>query len=120
MEQLGSYLKSQRESKQIDIRDVSTETKIAVNWLQVIENDMWDELPGRTFAKGYAKAYAKALGLDIDDVLGRYDLMYTKEDNHQVGDAVVKLTKKRGRRLYSILFIAGFLLLVALVVYWLV
>ena len=48
-------------------------------------------------------------------ILGRYDLMYTKEDSHQVGDDVVKMTRKRGRRLYHVLFVAGFLLLVAVV-----
>lgn len=120
MELLGSYLKAQREMRQVDIRAISDETKIAVNWLQVIEGDMWDELPGRTFARGYAKAYAKALGLDMEEVLSRYDQMYIKEDEVEVGNDIVTLTKKRGRRIKPII-IAIFLILVATgLIVWLI
>lgn len=99
MEQLGSYLKTQRELRQIDIHDVSAVTKIGVIWLQIIEEDKWDDLPGKTFARGYTKAYATALGLDIDDVMSRYDNMYSGMDMIEVGDNIVKLTKKRTSRL---------------------
>jgi cytoskeletal protein RodZ len=121
MEQLGVYLKRQRELRQVDIHDISDETKIAVNWLQVIEEDMWKELPGRVFARGYAKAYAKALGLDLDEVLNRYDHMYAQEENVEIGNEIVSLTKKRSARLKSLIPIAILLVIVVVgLVIWLV
>lgn len=121
MEQLGDYLKKQRELRQVDIRDISAETKIAVNWLQVIEEDMWDELPGKTFAKGYAKAYAKALGLDADDVISRYELMYAENDQIEVGDNIVKKTVKRNHPIKKFLpLIILLVLAIAALIIWLV
>lgn len=96
MEQLGTYLKTQRELRQIGLSKIAEETKISVNWLKFIEEDQWDGLPGKTFARGYTKAYAIALGLDVDDVLSRYDHMHLEADKVDVGTDVVKIAKRRG------------------------
>lgn len=73
MESLGQYLKTQREIRKVGLPDISDETKIAVNWLEAIEEDKWANLPGKAFARGFIKAYSKSLGLDVEDVLLRYD-----------------------------------------------
>jgi cytoskeleton protein RodZ len=72
-ETLGKYLKNQRESKKISLRDVSKNTRVREHILRAIEEDQLDLLPAATYVKGFLLAYAKYLRLDPDDVLLRYE-----------------------------------------------
>ncbi len=73
MESLGHYLKVQRKLRGITLSDVSAASKVAPNWLVLLENDAFDKLPGEIFTKGYLRLYAECLGLDADDGLLRYE-----------------------------------------------
>ncbi len=72
-ETLGSYLKNQRESKKISLREVSKNTRVREHILRAIEEDQHDLLPAATYVKGFLLAYAKYLRLDPNDVLLRYE-----------------------------------------------
>ena len=72
-ETLGKYLKNQRESKKISLRDVSKNTRVREHILRAIEEDQLDLLPAATYVRGFLLAYAKYLRLDPDDVLLRYE-----------------------------------------------
>ncbi len=72
-ETLGSYLKNQRESKKISLREVTKNTRVREYILRAIEEDRHDLLPAATYVKGFLLAYAKYLRLDRNDVLLRYE-----------------------------------------------
>lgn len=72
-ETLGSYLKSQRESKKISLREVAKNTRVREKILRAIEEDQYALLPPATYVKGFLLAYAKYLRLDPNDVLLRYE-----------------------------------------------
>ncbi len=72
-ETLGSYLKSQRESKKISLREVAKNTRVREQILRALEEDQYDLLPPATYVKGFLLAYAKYLRLDPNDVLFRYE-----------------------------------------------
>jgi len=71
-ETLGKYLKTQRESKKISLREVAKNTRVREYILRAIEEDQHDLLPPATYVKGFLLAYAKYLKLDPNDVLLRY------------------------------------------------
>lgn len=71
-ETLGKYLKTQRESKKISLREVAKNTRVRENILRAIEEDRHDLLPPATYVRGFLLAYAKYLKLDPNDVLLRY------------------------------------------------
>jgi cytoskeleton protein RodZ len=71
-ETLGKYLKMQRESKKISLREVAKNTRVRENILRAIEEDQLDRLPPATYVKGFLLAYAKYLKLDPNEVLLRY------------------------------------------------
>lgn len=73
METLGQYLKREREFRQISLREVATATRIGLSALQALEEDRCETLPGEVFVRGYLKSYARHIGLDLSDVLLRYD-----------------------------------------------
>lgn len=70
---LGTYLKREREFRQITLEEVSMGTRIGRTALEALEADHYDTLPGPTFVKGYLKAYAQHIGLDAADVVLRYE-----------------------------------------------
>jgi cytoskeleton protein RodZ len=72
-ETLGKYLKNQRESKKISLREVANNTRVREHLLKAIEEDQYHLLPPATYVKGFLLAYAKYLRLDPKEVILRYE-----------------------------------------------
>jgi cytoskeletal protein RodZ len=72
MGSLGSYLKRERELRQMSIAELAQITRIPARVLQHLENDAHNELPADVFVRGFLRSYANALGLDDESVLARY------------------------------------------------
>lgn len=60
----GILLRRAREEAQLTIEQISAETRISQRHLRQIEEGDFDGMPGRTYAIGFARSYAKAVGLD--------------------------------------------------------
>ena len=61
---LGTILKNKRLELGRSIEQLSAMTRIHSKTLQVLEEDNFAELPARAFTRGFIVSYAKALGLD--------------------------------------------------------
>ena len=62
---LGAYLKRERESRGVTLAEVAAETRVPVASLQSLEEDRLDELPGDVFVRGFLRAYARCIELDL-------------------------------------------------------
>jgi len=76
----GSWLRQQREIRNINLREISDNTKIAMRYLEALEEDRFEVLPAPIFAKGFLREYAKYVGLDPDEVVNFY---LTAEQRHR-------------------------------------
>lgn len=63
MQGIGKILKDEREKRGITLAEVAEATKIRTKYLDAIENDKFDVLPGEVYAKGFVTAYLKYLGI---------------------------------------------------------
>lgn len=72
MESLGQFLKKEREHRGIKIQEIANETNIGSGFLEALEEDNYDDLPGKVFVRGFLRAYANFVGLDAEDVLNRH------------------------------------------------
>jgi transcriptional regulator with XRE-family HTH domain len=72
MGSLGQELREEREARHISIEEIASSTKIVSRYLEALEDDRLDIMPGGFFIRGIIRAYAKAVGLDPEQVLGRY------------------------------------------------
>jgi len=61
---LGERLRLAREDKGMSLDDIAGRTRIPIRHLQNIEIEDWDALPAVTYAIGFARSYANAVGLD--------------------------------------------------------
>jgi cytoskeleton protein RodZ len=65
----GSTLRSAREAAGLSVDDVAQQLKLAPRQVRALEDDDFQHLPGRTFARGFARNYARFIQLDPDRVL---------------------------------------------------
>lgn len=70
MQGIGEILKRAREEQGISLDEVAEATKIRSKYLRALEEEQFDALPGDVYARGFATAYLKYLGIkDRPDVL---------------------------------------------------
>jgi cytoskeleton protein RodZ len=70
----GEHLKREREMRGVSLAEIAAATRIASRFLQAIENEQWDQLPGGVFNKGFVRAVAHYLGLDEESIVAEYSL----------------------------------------------
>jgi transcriptional regulator with XRE-family HTH domain len=64
--EIGSSLRQARQRGGLELSDVERETRIRSRYLRALEEDRFDLIPGRAYAKGFLRTYADFLGLDAD------------------------------------------------------
>jgi cytoskeleton protein RodZ len=74
MASFGENLRREREMRGVSLQEISAATKISVRFLQAMENEQFDQIPGGVFTRSFIRTYAKYLGLDEDQVLAEYRL----------------------------------------------
>jgi cytoskeletal protein RodZ len=67
---IGERLRRAREARGMSLDDVAGQTRIPMRHLQHIEIEDWDALPAPTYAIGFARNYANAVGLDGPAIAG--------------------------------------------------
>jgi cytoskeletal protein RodZ len=96
MQTIGNYLKSGREARNIRLSEVARSTKISKWYLDCLEKDEFDKIPGGPYIKGYIASYASYIGIEEDEILKRYDsLQLNDEEENEVQDLG---TQKRNRQ----------------------
>lgn len=72
MASFGENLRRERELRGISLREIAEATKISVRFLQALEQDRVDVLPGGLFRRTFVRQYAKHVGLDADRLVAEF------------------------------------------------
>jgi len=72
----GERLKRERELREVTLQEITSATRIGPRFLEALENEDWEKLPGGVFNRGFVRSIARYLGLDEEALLGEYDLAY--------------------------------------------
>lgn len=64
----GAMLRRAREEAGLSLADIAARTRIPIRQLEVIEAGAFASLPSRTYAIGFARTYARAVGLNEGEV----------------------------------------------------
>jgi cytoskeleton protein RodZ len=73
MASFGQDLKRERELRGVSLKEISDSTRISRRYIEAIEGDRREVIPGQFFVRAILRSYAKAVGLDETQVLKRYD-----------------------------------------------
>jgi transcriptional regulator with XRE-family HTH domain len=70
----GERLKRERELREVTVAEICAATRIAPKFLEALENEQWEKLPGGVFGRGFVRTFARYLGLSEENLLSEYDL----------------------------------------------
>jgi len=68
METIGKYLKRVRETCGYSLEDVAGITRINLRYLEAIEKDDFEKIPGETFSHGFIRSFARCIGISDEDI----------------------------------------------------
>jgi len=117
---IGERLRNSREARGWSLADVSELTRIRAVFLQAIEEEQFDRLPGRTYVRGFLRTYAAALGLDPEELFDAYHMRFDAPAQPIVGAHTVEVPIRptaRHSRLRRIVPVFVAVLLLILIVF---
>jgi cytoskeleton protein RodZ len=65
---IGETLRRERLKRNLDLQQISDELKLSRRFLEAIENEQFDRLPGGVFTRSFVRQYARLLGLDEEEM----------------------------------------------------
>ena len=68
-ESVGAALMCGRVANNVSLEEMAARTKVSMRFLRALEADDFSVFASRIYIMGFAKAYAKVVGLDIEGVV---------------------------------------------------
>jgi len=89
---IGAILREERLARGIDFEDVEQATKIRARYIEAIEAERWEVLPGRAYARAFLRTYAELLEVDPEPLLAELerDLATAEADEELPPEPVVQ------------------------------
>ncbi len=84
MTDIGNSLREARIRKGLSVKDVESATKIRAKYLEALEEDDFEVLPGPTYVKAFLRTYATYLKLDADALVSEYRGGYEPRSDEQI------------------------------------
>ncbi len=72
MSSLGTILRKEREKQGRTLKEVSDALNIKQKYLEALEKDTYDDIPGVVFMKGFTRNYGNYLGLNGETLVREY------------------------------------------------
>lgn len=119
----GSVLRSRREKLGLSLDDLAASTRVRKTYLQALEEENLDGLPGKAYAIGFLRIYARQVGLPVEPLLnsfngiepGAHDEALESTGTSQSG--LPRKVRRKGRSGRWFLLLAFLLLLAAALAY---
>lgn len=92
--EIGEILRTERESKALSLADIEEKTKIRAKYLQALEEENYDEIPGEAYCMGFLRNYARFLEIDPEPLLAQYRAQVKKEETSPSSVIVEKSEKE--------------------------
>jgi cytoskeleton protein RodZ len=119
LETVGQDLRAARIRRGDDLAAVSRALKIRKDHLDALEEDRLDDLPGKTYAIGFVRSYARYLGLDALEMTERFKAEISGRHDEQALPASGNLHEDESRKLpYGGRVLAGVVILAVLYGAW--
>lgn len=113
MFEIGASLKEARTRRGLSAADVQKGLRIREGYLNALEEERWDMLPGEAYAKGFLRSYAEFLDLNGNLYIDEYNSRFAHRDEERL--VPEGLAARRGPRSAVLRTLVGILVLGAAV-----
>jgi cytoskeletal protein RodZ len=76
---IGEKLQEARRRKGKSLKEIENILRIRASYLEALEKDNFEKIPGFAYAKAFLKSYANYLGLDAESLVSELEKVYKKE-----------------------------------------
>ncbi|HAO25481.1 MULTISPECIES: RodZ domain-containing protein [unclassified Methylophaga] len=90
---VGKRLRDAREAKKISVTDAAAQLRVTRDAIVHLEEQNWDRLHGRTYARGYFLSYVKFLGLPQDEMLAGFNIEFSENESRSPSVAPIQQIK---------------------------
>jgi cytoskeleton protein RodZ len=107
----GEHLKRERELRGVSLDEIAAATRISTRFLEALEKEQWDRLPGGAFNRGFVRSIARFLGMDEDGLVAEYAYEHKSLDEPRSAGHAQKIPRAWGSvvvaALLAAVFVAG-------------
>jgi transcriptional regulator with XRE-family HTH domain len=89
----GEELRREREIRGISLKEIADATKISKRFLEAIERNDHKTLPAPVFTRGFVREYARYVGLNVEEMVNRYNFAAATDDRIEKPPQVEKYAK---------------------------
>ncbi len=120
--EIGASLREARIKRNLSPTDVHKAIRIRDRYLQALEEERWESLPGDAYVKGFLRTYADFLGLDGNLYVDEYNSRFAEHDEPPLAPQPLPRRELGGGRsvglLWPLLAIGAIVAIVAAVAAW--
>lgn len=113
MDSVGAILKAAREEKKLPLNQVSSDTHILPGYIQAIEENRFQDLPGEAYCAGFIGTLARYYGLDSESLVAMFRGIPVKEKSAPAPKTKVPIIKTEKKNLVPIALIIVILIVMA-------
>jgi len=93
----GEELRREREIRGISLKEIADATKISRRFLESLETNDHKTLPAPVFTRGFVREYARYVGLNVEEMVNRYNFAAANDDRIEKPPQVEKYAKQLPR-----------------------
>jgi transcriptional regulator with XRE-family HTH domain len=116
---VGEQLRQARLRQGIDLKEAENATKIRSKYLEALENEEFNVLPGRIYVIGFLRTYAKFLNIDSEKLVE--NLKSTIPDHEAVADqnpvSVIKVSKPGRNKTVKLLWLLILFIIIGIAIF---
>lgn len=84
---IGEYLVQSRNARRLSLAEVSQDLHIRQEYLEALEQNAWDKLPGEIYGQGFLRSYARYLDLDAEALVAYRKRLRGQEESVAAAEA---------------------------------
>lgn len=116
---VGEQLRQARLRQGIDLKEAENATKIRSKYLEALENEEFNVLPGRIYVIGFLRTYAKFLNIDSEKLVE--NLKSTIPDHEAVADqnpvSVINVSKPGRNKTVKLLWLLILFIIIGIAIF---
>lgn len=114
----GTRLAQQRQERGLSQKEVADKLHITIHYVNSIEHDAYEKLPGTVFARGYIRRYAELLNLEVEEYLQDFEQLQAQQQDGVQQQQAIQRRRASGRRNRSMAFASLILFVGVFVAVW--
>ena len=120
MDSVGTILKAAREEKKLLLSQVASDTNILISYIQAIEENRFQDLPGEAYCAGFIGSLARYYGLDSGNLVAMFKGIPVNEKSAPAPRRKAPVIKSEKKNLVPVILILVILFVMGIAIWFII